>query len=314
MRDKIAFCVLFLLYNVSLFSQICQVSDLDLSGGYRNDTYKTVNTTRADSDTLQVDTIHVNNVSIWQVGVNGRIMNPGFQDSFLRNFFLTGFAYWGWSGGSGGLHEHVVSFTGAGELTGKAALKKATTYDFQLGLGYLFDWCEWGFGLSAGYAYDKQIVATKSGEISFPEGTPFVVAPLYGTGYQTVTKWRGPWLGVCLEYNQCAWRVDVEYDFHFANYFANHTIPDNFLARLQGVASNTHSSRAYGNVLSLNGEYRFYGGWKTGAAFVFQYWKANHGHLTSGDFALDGVPATTKVLSSAKWITYGFTLDVGYTF
>ena len=188
---QIIACTALLMYKEPAFSQACSLSDLNISSGYRNDTYKTVNTTKAVPDTTtQVDTINIKNINVWQVGVNGRLIMPDLENCFLNNFFLSGFAYWGWNGSGGRLNEHVVSFTGAGELRGKAKLKKAETSDFQLGLGYLFYWREWNFGLSAGYAYDKQKIETKSGQISFPAGAPFVDAPLYGNGYQTTTKWN----------------------------------------------------------------------------------------------------------------------------
>jgi len=312
---QILACTASLLYNEAAFSQVCPISEINVSGGYRNDTYKTTNTTKTDSDTTtQVDTIDVHNVHIGQVGVNGRLMMPDFEVCCLNNFFLSGFAYWGWNGHCGGLHEHVVSHTGAGELTAKAKLKKAGTRDFQLGLGYLFDWNEWNIGLSAGYAYDRQNIATKSGKIAFPSGSTFIDAPLYGSGYETTTKWEGPWIGTSLEYNECWWRFGAGYELHFADYSANHTIPDNFQARLQGVGSTIHSSQAYGNVAFVDADYRFCDGWKLGAAFAYQYWQANHGHLKSEDFILDGIPTTTKVNNKAKWSAYSIILNLGCAF
>ncbi len=300
-----------LLFNAPVFSNN---SDLNLSGGYRNDTYKSVNNTKDSGQTTQSDTIRVENVNIWHVGVNGRIALPNFTDYCLENFSLSGFAYWGIGAPSGRLHEHVVSYIGAGELHGKAKLKRARTYDFQLGANYLFDWNEWSFGLSAGYAYDEQKIATKSGKISFPEGAPYVDSPLYGSGYQTKTKWRGPFVGTGIEYDWCLWHFGAWYELHFANYSANHVIPNNFLARLQGVDSQTHSSRAYGNIAALSADYRFCSGWQVGAIFTYQHWQANKGHLKSYAFELDGVPATTKVVTTSEWIAYGIILNVGYTF
>lgn len=313
--SQIATSAVFLLYAASAFSQDCRRSELNLSGGYRSDTYKRDNTTKSDSHTtIQKDTIDINHINIWQVGVNGRAMMPGFENCFARNFFLSGFAYWGWKGAAGKLHEPITSFTGAGKQNGKARLDKVDTRDFQLGLGYLFNWKHWNFGLSSGFAYDKQNIKTRSGKISYPSGAPYIDAPIYGIGYQTVTKWWGPWIGTEIEYCRSLWRVSTGYEIHFADYSAHHTIPNNFIARLQGVESKTRSSQAYGNVVFLEGDYRFCKGWKVGSVFAYQHWQANHGHLKSDDFKLDGTPSSTKVSSTARWIAYGMTLDIGYTF
>lgn len=292
------------------FSQGCKRSELNAFGGYRNDTYTRVNRTAG----VQSDTIDINNLNIWQVGVNGRFMMPGFKDSFVRNFFVNGFAYWGWKAGASELVERVKSYAGAGVQKGKAHVDSVNTTDFQAGLGYLFEWESWNFGLSSGYAWDNQTIETNSGKISYPAGSPYVDAPLYGSGYKTATKWRGPWVGADVEYSQCSWRTRAGYEFHIASFSAKHTIPNNFIARLQGVDSYANASQAYGNVAFFDGDYRYCEWGKIGAGFTYQHWQALHGDLSSQESSLDAVPSSTTTSSSARWTAYGANINLGFVY
>lgn len=118
--------------------------------------------------------------------LNARLMMPCLASdsyfSFINNFFITGFAYWGWGGCNANLCEEITGFICKNKQIGRARLKSAKTNDYQIGAGYLFDWNCWNFAISAGYAYDKQKIESKCGEISFPVGAPFRPACIYGIG------------------------------------------------------------------------------------------------------------------------------------
>lgn len=292
--------------------------ELDLSTGYRNDSLQRKNTLELTPSTVaQIDKIKINDISIWQVGVDGSVlMSPcqeiNFEDcEYHHNFYLSGFAYWGWNISVPHLHETIVGNTQ--KQLGKAKIKDVRTYDYQIGAGYLFNWCHWNIGFSGGYAYDKQKISSKQGEISFPEGAPFEPAPLYAKGYRTATTWQGPWIGVELARTWFQWQVAGGYEYHFARYHANHSIPLNPIAQIEGYSTSTKAN-GNGNVFFLKGNYLFCSRWILGACFKYQYWNANHGHLNSPFFSANGYPLTTRVSAEGKWSSYNLHLNIGYVF
>ena len=275
------FAFVCLLYSGISLSAFDPGTELNISTGYRHDDLCRVNTLKSPSSTVsQKDHIRINNINIWQVGINGRLMMPCtiedccWNDSILNHIFLDGFAYWGWGGHGAQLHEHIASSLFSEKQIGEATLKNARTEDYQIGLGYLFDWNCWNLGVSGGYAYDRQKIQTKHGKIAFPSSAPFNKASIYGNGYKTATRWEGPWVGAELFHNWWAWRGSLGYEFHFAHYQANHSIPPNPTSQQQGMRSTTKSSHAYGNVIFLDGRYFFCTGWEIGLRFKYQNWRA----------------------------------------
>lgn len=274
-------------------------SELNLSNGYRNDTLQRTNTLKfAPYRVDQTDHIKINNINLWQIGLDGRLMLP-------KNFYLTGFALWG-LGGGGKLNEQIVSRNFSYKQTGKAQVHQARTHDYQIGLGYLFDWNCWNLGISSGYAYDKQRVKINRGAIDLRN------APIYWKKYETTTTWKGPWVGGELFYNRCAWRCSLGYEHHFAHYDARHCIPPYPLAVQQGLSSRTKSSHAHGNIVFLDGRYRFCGCWQIGAFFKYQNWRAGQGCLTSNYFPLNGYSPHSS--ATGQWTSYSINLDIGYAF
>jgi len=251
-------CLTFLCIGIALFAFDVS-SDFDLSTGYRNDCLQLKNTLELTPPAVdQTDQIKINDISIWHIGINGRfLISPLLQNNFnecscLHNFFLAGFAYWGCNICDAHMHETIRG--NSQKQVGKAKIINVNTYDYQIGLGYLVDWNNWNLSLSSGYAYDKQKIGAKHGEISYPSGSPFEPAPLYGTGYKTATTWKGPWIGIELSYFWCRWKASAGYEYHFARYNANHHIPVGAIAQIEGYKTNTKSD-ANGNVIFLKGIY-----------------------------------------------------------
>ena len=295
-------------------------TEFNLSTAYRNDALRRTNSLKSAPLTDQKDHIRLNNINIWQVGVDGRWMTPcnitdcSQIDSILNNLFLNGFAYWGWGGEGARLREEITGKQFFEKQKGKAALKNSRTQDYQIGLGYLLDWNCWDLSVSGGYAYNRQKIETKHGKIAFPSLARFDKASIYGKGYKTTARWKGPWVGTELFYNWCCWRGSLGYEFHFAHYEANHSIPPFPIAQQQGMSSRTKSSRAYGNVIFLDGRYLFCEGWELGLLFKYQYWKATHAHLKSKYFALNGFPSLRASSATGEWTSYAIYFDIGYFF
>lgn len=317
------------LIYVSLFQQAITLSarnvttEFNFSNGYRYDTLKQTNHLHVEPPALsQKDHIKINNINLWQIGLNGRVMLPPTEKdcqscSWWRNFFINGFAYWGigWNGAN--LYEKITN--AVAEQIGKAKMKNVHTSDYQGGIGYLFEKDCWDVTLSAGYAYDKQKVRAKHGEIAFTPSSDFIDAPLYGDGYKTTTTWKGPWVGTEIFYTWSSKksrlvRLSLGYDFHPVHYTASHQIPIDAIAAEAGMESTTKSSHAFGNVLWFNGRHFFRKNWEWGATFTYSHWSAHKGHLTSPYFALNGFPPTTRVSATGRWISYAINLDIGYAF
>lgn len=285
-------------------------TDIDFTTGYRNDSLQRKNKLELHPpEVAQTDKIDISDISIWQVGIDGYcLISPC---SPLHNFYLTGYAYWGWNICDAHLHETIRSdFV---KQKGRANIDDIHTYDYQIGVGYLLDWNCWNLGVAGGYAYDEQKIRSKHGSISLPAGAPFEAAPLYGEGYTTRTAWKGPWVGVDLAYNWCHWKGTAGYEYHFGRYVANHSIPGGAIAPIEGYATHT-KARAQGNVFYLKGAYMFCSRWELGGGLKYQHWRSHHGHLTSPFFAANGFPATTKVLATGKWISYSIDFLIGYSF
>lgn len=272
---------------------------LHLSNGYRHDDLGRTQKLNGQTDRIDAP------VNLWQVGLNGSYTPCRYP------VFLTGFAYWGLGGCSDQLHERIT--LGSLSQTGRADLKNAFTSDYQIGLGYLYTMRCCNLALSGGYAYDRQKIQTKRGRISFPGGAPYELAQIYSSGYKTTTTWKGPWLGIELERTFANWRTGLGYEFHFADYKANHTIPQNALAQLQGFANQTKASRAYGNVLLLEGHYLMCRGLDFGLFFKYQNWHSCHGKMRSNYFFANQFPKI-GASGTGRWISYQVSVDIGYEF
>lgn len=311
----------------SLFLLTGSLAALDLStevnfiGGYRNDDLRRRNTKELIPPTVEnVDTIKIKSIHIGQVGLNARFKSPQMDTccdcSFLGNFYVDGFAYWGWGGKGAKLHEVIDEpFVGPVEF-GRAELKDVNTYDYQIGVGYFFDLDCVGVGISGGYAWDRQRIKTSHGELASAPVTDFLDAPIYSAGYETTTTWEGPWIGAEFFFDVCEWTLGLGYEYHFAHYRARHTIPNNPFAEAEGLANIAKSSQGSGNVGFLNAFYHFCEGWQIGAEFKYQNWFADCARVKplGGTFVDFGLPETTRIHATGQWISYSINFNIGYSF
>lgn len=317
--NGIVYCML--MVSAASLSALELGSEFNGSGRYHHDSLQRTNRIKFTPTTLgEKDQVHATGINAWQWGFDGRFMMPptfcGFW-GFLKNFYVDGFAYWGYGGKGGRLHETLNDFDLGIKLVGKAKLTNAQTSDYQVGLGYLFNWCEWALGISSGYSYDKVEIKTTHGKTSDPyPAAPFVNDPIYGRGYRTISIWEGPWAGAKLFYNWCAYKFDLGYEFHYGRYSDKHGIPDNPIAQAEGLSDKVRAHHAYGNVVFLDAHYYFCDGFVVGGGFKYQYWYANNGRLTprNGTFVSNGFPATTRIRTNVNWSSYSLTADIGYYF
>lgn len=293
-------------------------NEFNFIGGYRHDDVHFDTSIHFDDAALPEHFV-IKNLNIWEVGVTARYKIPTWDycecESFLNNFYLDGFVKWGW-GGNGNKFELTDYDSPPTELVNitKGKLKNAQTFDYQIALGYLYDWECWGLGLLGGYAYNYEHIKTKNGKTAeLPTLDVFVNDPFFdGDKYEQI--WQGPYLGVDFLYHLCNWNLDLGYEHHFAHYHAKNTINPAFLTDGFSDVRKTHS--AHGDVIFLNGEYLFCNGWHIGLGVKYQYWTAKDGefHPTLITFESLGLPAGTVGKATGNWTSYNAHLNVGYEF
>src|SRR5688572_28872831 len=110
-------------------SALCLTNNIELSGGYRQDDFKTGENyvgIVAPEDVVRINDTTAKHINVWQIGVKGRLVFPeldccynscgcGFDWGFLRNFYLKGHGYWGTDVGETRFKD---SFTLEEEVTG----------------------------------------------------------------------------------------------------------------------------------------------------------------------------------------------------
>lgn len=294
-------------------------SEFNVTGRYRRDEIDLSEKIKLAPPTLtETDKVHAKDLDVWQWGIDYRFMMPTLfcgTFSFLNNFYLDGYAYWGYGGKNGKLSEKIHAVNPVAITIGKAHLKNAQNSDFQVGIGYLFSWNCWGLGISGGYSYDKFKLKTSHGKTSIG-GNPFEDAILYAKGYKTTTIWEGGYVGAKLFYEWCSWLFDIGYEFHLPRYSEVHALSDRAEVVQSRLPSKSRSNQAYGNVAFLDVHYYICGGLVLGAGFKYQNWTACHARVRPrhGSFVDHHLPATTKINENVEWNSYSASVDIGYYF
>lgn len=294
-------------------------SEFNLSGRYRRDEINRTQKVTVNTPGTITDKIDANDLDTWQLGFDGRfIMPPLFCDcfEFLNNFYVDGYAYWGYGGKNGKLTENSTTTPSEERFAGRAKLTDAQNSNFQVGLGYLFPWECWGLGLSAGYSYDKFAIKPKHGKSRTSPETSFATDPRYRKGYTTSHIWHGPWVGLEGYFEWCAWIFDVGYEAHFATFNLIHSIADNPIAEREDLAIRGRSNNAFGNVAFLDAHYYVCDTLVVSAGFKYQHWNVDRIHTEPkhGTFISNRFPTFTKVTNKVTWSSYCFSLDMGYFF
>lgn len=305
---------MFLLVSSFPVSALDPAGILTLEIGYRHDEY--------ESDFKPVvsptgNNFIVKDLNLFTVGVKGRLFLTHFEscgDFPIDNFYLTGFANWGWAGkdpfkNTLTLGQDVPEFQTLGQLD------YGHTSDYQVGLGYLFrlgelcspdclcEWDSWAIGFSGGYAWDKQNIKTRYGNLTPPFGstTPPIPNPLF-TGLKYHQKWQGPWVGTELFYELCQWTFNLGYEFHFCVHTESKFSREN--PEFLPTDGPRTSKKGYGNIVFFNGNYKFCNGIEAGLHLKYQGW--NSTKLSFQEFP--GADARNS------WYGTSVALNLGYAY
>lgn len=308
------------------------ISDVSLLTGWRSDEIKT-STNFGDDYGFGRNQVKLKNLDTWEFGIRGQYAFTGFcgcEESFLDDLYIKGSAIWGW-GDNGKFHfgnssSGYSGYSGdyAGTTFGSIHARNTRTYDYDIGLGWLYAIdCNWGIGPTVGYAWNRITTHPKrhhqhdsysSSSYSYDDvGAAYAYSSHEHFEYST--KWYGPWLGLELDYEDCEWHFDLGYEFHWARNKTRFMTDDNH---------RSHDSR-YGNVVYVDGWYDLCDGWEVGVGFKyrsFQSGRKHHHHDSysyssssdSADFAYAGDYSTGGRGGRTTWNSWGFTLDLGYRF
>lgn len=340
---------LLLIGSTGLFAH--EVKDeISLLGGYQHGHFKQENILfLLETDTVEPDLVD-SKVDLGVFGLDGRFFMPNLdclcEMPCLNNLYLTGHAIWGWNNGDR-FSEDETAFALTDQplpkyfpsflLDAKGKLKKVRTYNYEIGLGYLFDLgcldlsflscCNglnlegWSFGIEGGYSYRKQDLKTKRADIgefdtlldagSFTPNDP----AYHGVKYNS--KWQGGWIGGELFYQTCAWDFNLGYQYHISRYTGiNHT---SAAGLAEGFASlNLKSNHAHGDVWTLKTNYDLWCGWSIGTFFCYEHWKAHKGsfRFVAPATTFEAILGTNDVKTAIKssWNSYTLAARLGYEF
>jgi hypothetical protein len=316
----------------SSLSAICIGDDLRLEGGYRHDEYQHNFTTDAvipgAAAFVNSQEFKVKNVDLGTFGIRGRFAFPQLDNcgcydlSFLDNFYVTGFANWGWAGNES-YSDSIVSGLTPVTTDYSGNLSYVRTHDYNIGLGYLidlgcwFDPCScidlsnWALGISGGYQWDKQRYKVNSATVTV-NGVELIGPAVFEEGLKIYQRWEGPWVGAQLFYEACGWRMDFGYEYHFDLHTRgkfNYT--DSGLA-LGASDFSWHGHKGYSNVAFVNAYYDLCDGWDLGLGFKYQDWHSRN-QSNSLDPTLVGVDVLSSGNNSKVW-SYNVYGSVGYHF
>jgi|GEM_PF-2494346 len=327
--------------------------EISLIGGYQHGKFKETTIAKYPTGGLlagefPVPVGHENpdrvtaSLNLGVLGFDGRLFVPNSIcdcNSFFSNFYLTGHAIWGWDDGNK-FKETSTSIdpqgcadltTPGGSFAARGKLKRARTYDYNIGLGYVFDlscwdwtcgWDGWALAVEGGYSFNKQSLRTKSAnsaQTSYTNpGLNFCALddPAY-VGAQFQNKWRSGFVGAKLFYETCDWDWTFGYQYHIASYRGENITSSEGLL-LGALSAKLKSNRANGNVWSVKGAYDVGCGWSIGALFNYEYWSARHGSFSisapAGGNAGNLGAAVVKTSVKSAWDAYTIAATVGYEF
>lgn len=317
--------LLLVLAATSSVSAACINDELRFEGGWRNDEYShTIDTVYA-SGVTETNDFSVSSVDLGTFGVRGRFFVPQWDDcgcfdmSLLDNFYVQGFANWGWSGRAK-YHHDVALAVGDGvvDVDNTGNLSYVNTSDFQIGLGYFIDlgcWfndcsclnlSDWGLGVAGGYQWDRQKFKVSSATLVVDD--IFVGDNPLEEGLKVYQRWQGPWVGAQLFYNACGWSFDVAYEYHFCLHTNGHYNFTDLAAIFGAVDYSWRGHDGHSNVVYVNGYYELCQGWDLGLGFKYQDWHATR-QRTSFDpdvFLVDSSSGDYKVCSYSLYGSLGY--------
>lgn len=312
---------LFALAFSSSLSAVEVRDELFLEAGYRNDEYRSKVYNSVAMNGL-VESLKVKNLDLGTIGLRGRFKVPQLDCScnLFENFYVAGFANWGWSGNSRYSARAYSPISTVG-LTHRGTLKDGRTHDYQIALGYLIDlgcflqpncyidFNDVALGISGGYTWNKQSFKAGHSHISVQGFTVLRDDPFY-QGMKFSQKWASPFIGAELFYETCGVLFNAGYEYHFnAHVHASETFSDAALATFQVRDNTRRFYHGHSNIFFVNASYLLCDCWDIGLGFKYQDWNAGRGRTTYSSLDLPD-----RVGARSHWWATSFYGDIGYAF
>ncbi|MDY7030391.1 MAG: TonB-dependent receptor [Thermodesulfobacteriota bacterium] len=187
------------------------------------------------------------------------------------------------------------------------------TKDFSLGMGLRFFhvWDKLTLTPLVGYSYHEQNLTVTNGLQTISTRFPAIpLGPFPGLNSTYETQWKGPWVGVDLDYRLTRnFHFAVTLEYHWAEYEAEANW--NLRTDLAHPKSFEHRADGNGMVISLYFEYAFTKRLSIDTILDFQDWKTETGVHRA--FGADGSTGTTQ-LNEINWESTAFMLSITYEF
>ncbi len=256
-------------------------SKIDIFSGYRNlDYHQDIAFFLPDNDlsddiVLDKSKDSISNVNIGLIGIDG-------QWSY-NQFYLAGFADWGWQGGDAQVKQQNTSYP-IGDFpivtTSKGKARSAEVSDYQITLGYLFNYNCVDLSLALGYTYSEQKI----------------------THYKS--SWQGGLLGFNLLYQYGLWNFAAGYQYQFLHLC--------FTQSRSEIPLKGHSNNGGSNFAYLAASYPLSCGWNLGFAAEYQNWFSGTYKAKAKDHAFPS--DCIHIASKTNISTYSFLGSLGYSF
>lgn len=281
------------------------ISDINVSGGYRNDRFtSTIRTFNPDGH----DRIKMTGLNIWEVGADMTLKLPNvFIDRcacdywWLSQFYTRGSVYWGRSC-YGHCKEEAKDDFDLILASARGKVHRAHTFDYNLAIGWLFPFnYSFAMGPVVGISYNK--LNFRVNVDNFPSLDHFRFSSAYHSTFVGLDA---------LVDTGCAY-LRAGYEYHIL-----HEWTGNFKVRGDVVDDFAFSDRrvsksGYGHV--LYGEARFpiedfY--WEWGIKGQLSFFRARRGSCHFYD--THGIEAPDAHTKYAKWLSLSLVADLGYRF
>lgn len=302
------------------------VVELNGSGGWRQDHLRSGITTNINPSS---DVIKASHLNIWQIGLQGRI-DPEFCEcgSWLNNFVLKGSAYWGWV--SNGVYRHSIETDPLTGITiGRGDIDHGHTWDYNIGLGYLYPIVEGlRIGPTGGYSMNKLSfkVINSIGVVNTPQEpneigqtTNSTINPFsyYDEGLIFVSKWEGPWVGADVCVDMCEMELNLSYEYHFSTHWRG-----SFNAVPANLTDDTHFSdkrrgnSGFGHVGAIETTLMFCECFNLGLGFKYEYFRVKGTVVPQGEggFPAVGGPEDEVDRATTTWNSFSVFADLGVVF
>ncbi len=285
------------------------ISDINVSGGYRNDRFRTrVTTETPDGIYTGQDMLNATNLNIWQIGTDGVLRLPnlfldrcGCNTWWLGQFYIRGSAYWG-TGSQGHLKEEAKDDFEFIVVDARGKIHKTRTFDYNGGIGWLFSCNRWfAIGPVVGISYNRLYFRANMDDFDPLDGMSFT------------SRFHTTFVGLDALVDTGCIYMRAGYEYHFLNKWTG-----NFKVRGDVVNDFSFNDRrrshdGYGHLLYLEARMPicdYY--WEWGVKGQMSFRRVRRASCNFYD--THGVDVPIAHTKYAKWFSLSIVADLGYNF